>query len=619
MKAIATRLPWLTSALLLLALLVAWGSERVLQLEAPARQGAWSLVALLFFASSGLRLARAKSMQDAGKRLANKLGGMAQTSLLVCAILYYQWSQTGAGSALEGWLLAGWLACLLLPMPVILALDLVLSNKQPTLSERHVRDVGMATLTCALLSLSAIPAFLAISAHDKTFDLANSRAASPGESTKKLFDALGAGVEVHAFLAPNSELVEPLSSYFSQLPDVSYKRHDQLLEPRLAAELGVKHNRVVAISTVSPAGLRRTRRLELGERGAAARATLRDLDLLVSRALRPLARQQRTVYVLRGHDELSQDASRPSHKRISKLVQTLEPQLNLRFEPLGLSDGLATGVPEDAAALLLLGPERAYLPQEIKAIEGYLDRGGALLLAIEPSLTPAVSQPQASLSPLLGKMSVRLGAGVIASKQNILPTTRSKADRLNLITRQFEPHPAITSLATPSTREAVLLPSAGFLEILASPESEALLQPAKLILSPRGSWADLDDDLEYTPPKETRDSRAHAVAISPRQRPGGAKITPWRGIILADSTALSDLALEQSKGNEQLATDLIGWLLEDEELSGKIDRDVDVRIIHSRSGEEWIFYGTTLGAPLLVLLLGFWRTRRRSAGRTEEA
>ena len=121
MKAIATRLPWITSALLLLALLVAWGSDRVLQLEAPARQGAWSLVALLFFASSGLRLARAKSMQDAGKRLANKLGGMAQTSLLVCAILYYQWSQTGAGSALEGWLLAGWLACLLLPMPVILA------------------------------------------------------------------------------------------------------------------------------------------------------------------------------------------------------------------------------------------------------------------------------------------------------------------------------------------------------------------------------------------------------------------------------------------------------------------------------------------------------------------
>ena|GEM_PF-1929051 len=614
-----SRHPWITSALLLVTLAILWGSERALQLEASARVGAWSMALLLFALSFAMRFLRARSILDEGRALANKLGWMAQASMLACAILYYLWSQTGAGSQSEGWLLAGWLTGLLLPTALILALDLKLSNRHPVLSSRGVRDTAMATLSCALLALAAVPAFLAVRAHEQVIDLANSRAASPGDATRKLFAALGGSVEVHAFTAPNSELVEPLSSYFRQLPAVSYQRHDQLLEPQLAAELGVKHNRVVAISVVSEAGLRRTRRLELGERGAAARATLRDLDLLVARALRPLARDKRTVYVLRGHDELSRDASQPSHKRISKLAEVLEPQLNITFKPLGISDGLATGVPEDAAAVLVLGPERAYLEQEITALKGYLERGGSLLLAIEPSLTPAVSQPQASLSPLLEEMSVRLGAGVIASKQNILPRTRSKADRLNLITRQFEPHPAIASLATPSTREALLLPSAGFIEILASPDSEALLQPAKLILSPRGSWADLDDDLEYTPPKETRESRVHAIAISPRQRPGGAKITPWRGVVLADSTALSDLALEQSKGNEQLASDLIGWLLEDEELSGKIDREVDVRIVHSRSGEEWIFYGTTLGAPLMVLLLGFWRTRRRQRWRKEEA
>ena len=616
------RTPWLTSALLFAALALAWAGERTFALGGRERALAGGAIALLFVISLALRWWRGKRIDDPGRALANRGGLLAQSAMLLAPILYIVWTQTGSGSPSEPWLLGGWLSLSLIPLALSTGLDLLLARREPVLSEQRVKDMGMYTLACSIASLAALPGFQAARATDHVIDLAYNKSASPGDETRNLFRALasepGSKVEVHAFLSPNSDLSEPIAGYFNQLAGLSYQQKDQLIEPRLAEDLGVRHNRVIAISTTSKAGERRTRQVELGDSAAASRAMLRDLDLHIARALRPLARSRRTVYLLRGHEELSLDASRQRHKRISRLAEVLEPRLNIDIKPLGASDGLAMGVPEDAAAVLLLGPERAYLEQEVAALSTYLDNGGSLLVAIEPSLTPEVSQPQASLRPLLQKMSVRLGAGIVASKQSILPLTRSKADRLNLITRQFEPHPAIASLAAPSTRDAVLLPSAGFIETLASPDSAALLQPAKLILTPREAWVDLDDDLEYTPPEETRRSRVHAIAISPRQRPGGEKITPWRGVVIADATAFSDLAIERSQGNEQLAADLIGWLLEDEALSGNIEREVDIRIVHSRSGEEWIFYGTTLGAPLLVLLFGLFRTRARRSTKSDE-
>src|SRR5690606_17768915 len=51
---------------------------------------------------------------------------------------------------------------------------------------------------------------------------------------------------------------------------------------------------------------------------------------------------------------------------------------------LGLAQGLATDVPEDATVVLVLGPSQPFLPAEIEALDRYAKRGGHLLLALDP-------------------------------------------------------------------------------------------------------------------------------------------------------------------------------------------------------------------------------------------
>ena len=52
---------------------------------------------------------------------------------------------------------------------------------------------------------------------------------------------------------------------------------------------------------------------------------------------------------------------------------------------LTLQRGLGNRVPDDAAMVLVIGPQRPFLDEEVLAIAEYLERGGSVLFALEPS------------------------------------------------------------------------------------------------------------------------------------------------------------------------------------------------------------------------------------------
>ena len=56
--------------------------------------------------------------------------------------------------------------------------------------------------------------------------------------------------------------------------------------------------------------------------------------------------------------------------------------------PPARSTRLAQSVPEDAALVVVPGPKKPMLAEEIAALQGYRDRGGALFLMFEPTETP---------------------------------------------------------------------------------------------------------------------------------------------------------------------------------------------------------------------------------------
>jgi ABC-type uncharacterized transport system involved in gliding motility auxiliary subunit len=98
-----------------------------------------------------------------------------------------------------------------------------------------------------------------------------------------------------------------------------------------------------------------------------------------------LTGDRRKVYFLQGHGERSLD---PRGGSISQAIGTLGAQ-NIATAPLNLIESKT--IPEDASLLAIIGPKRALAPGEVQEIKAYLNRGGNLLLAIDPKTDPALN------------------------------------------------------------------------------------------------------------------------------------------------------------------------------------------------------------------------------------
>lgn len=98
-----------------------------------------------------------------------------------------------------------------------------------------------------------------------------------------------------------------------------------------------------------------------------------------------LTGDRRKVYFLQGHGERSLD---PRGGSISQAINSLQAQ-NIANAPINLIESKT--VPEDATLLAIIGPKRALAPGEVQEIKAYLNRGGHLLLAIDPKTDPGLN------------------------------------------------------------------------------------------------------------------------------------------------------------------------------------------------------------------------------------
>ena len=130
---------------------------------------------------------------------------------------------------------------------------------------------------------------------------------------------------------------------------------------------------------------------------------------------------------------------------------------------------------------------------------------------------------------------------------------------------------------------------------------------SKLVRARAGTFEDLDGDFKQD---DGEPSEEWSLAMAST---GGEGEDAWRAVVLGDVSLFSDVVLSVSKGNQILTVDATRWLVGDEELAGEINSEEDVKIQHSREGQEMWFYGVVFTPPALVLLLGglLMQLRRR--------
>lgn len=544
---------------------------------------------------------------------------------------------------------------------------------------RRVRSAAAAGLALTMAGIYGSLFVYAASGLGWKVDYSYFKTSRASESTRQLVRSItGDPVRVVAFFPEVNEVRAEVESYLRAVvkdaPKLKLELHDRLLVPKLAKELRVTQDGVIILSR---GGVNQT--LNVGAELEKARGNLKTLDRDFQEQLVKIARARRTAYLTVGHGELNDSARARSDApaRSAQVIRTLLQKQNFVVKDLGLGQGLANDVPDDASVVLVLGPTAPLSREELAALGRYGERGGKLILALDAdaiasadsiagtgvdrvpaspapaaagaanaapagggsggtpgaqasvgaATTQAASAASASVHDgLAGVVGLKFSGEVLANEKQHVRVRYNDSDRTRLVSNTFSSHASVSTLSRNAPRAAVVMFGAGSLALAEGSKAKVDFT----VRSMAGTFQDLNRDYSQQSDKEraevfnlaaavTRPLSAPAAAPVPAKPEPGKKEPPkeepkeLRAFVIADADALSDFVMGEVVGNQVLFVDAVRWLAGDESVQGLPNTEEDVRIEHTKQGDLGWFYATIFGAPSLVLGIGLLISRRSRA------
>ncbi|MCC5608821.1 Gldg family protein [Nostoc sp. CHAB 5834] len=377
---------------------------------------------------------------------------------------------------------------------VISGLGIIWQSYETNWWKRRSTQAGTNALvaTLAVLAILGLINFLGTRYHLRA-DLTEAQLFTLAPQSRELVRVLPQPVKVWVFdINQNPQDRELLENYQRQSSKFKYEYIDPQSRPGLAEKFGVKDYGEVYLESSDKRQLVQT--VNENERLSEIRLTSRLQQLTNSTTAK--------AYLLQGHGERQLS---PAKGAISQAVQALGDK---SFTTLPLNLGETSKVPEDAAVVIAAGPKRGLFEGEVKALQEYLNRGGNLLLMIDPNTDP-------KLNSLLQEWGVRLdnrlAVDVSGGSVGLGPATP-------LVT-EYGQHPITKDFDNGNSFYPIARP----LEITSVPGVEAtpLLQTKPY----PNSWAESDlqsEKLEFNEGKDMKGPLTLGVALTRKQTPKSA-------------------------------------------------------------------------------------------------
>jgi putative flippase GtrA len=501
----------------------------------------------------------------------------------------------------QGSLGAVWPILVLCGTLPVAAIDRLITLHPFRIPPRAVAETATQWLSASLAIALIFPVNYLASKNDVEWDVAYFRTTAAGESTLALVKNLSEPIQVTLFFPTGSDVGREVRPYFDALAAesngiIQVTQVDQALVPELAEELKIRDNGYVVFKQGDS-----TEKFKLADDLKKAKRDLKKLDQTAQEHLLKVAKGQRSAYFIVGHGEANFRERDDQLKKLNLMKKALESQ-NFKTGNLGVAEGLANAVPDDADLLILAAPEQPLLPEEVQTIGAWLDKGGAMLVMAEPG-----GDPLADLSARLG---VTLGTAPIAHASAHIRQSRGPSDRVLLATNRFGSHTSVKTLAKNGTTLAMVMPTAVSVE--KAPESTSKI--SALVRSFPDSWPDTVGDREKGPDEMGKVWDLAVAVTGELAQPSETGPKEWRAIVIGDMNWASDPVLQFSQGNQIFLLDGVRWLVGDDDISGAVNNEEDVKIQHTRD-EDWAwFYVTVIAMPLLVLGVGGVFVRMRGRG-----
>jgi hypothetical protein len=653
--AVKTSTPWWVSGVLLFGLLCLFAGQRVLAHMSKVSTVLTGLGLLCVVAATGARLWAFQ--RESGKRRQVEGIMLLSHAGVALALLVYFFVAKGASDKTYVVATVGWLILLGVSIIPLITTEISLGfterdwfpKRGTKLADEaavelfRVREMAMSGLSIALAAAFLMVTCNTAKERDIRKDVSYFKTSAPGSATVQMVNKMTEPLRVLVFFPEVNQVADEVEAYFRQLGKatgkVTVERHDRMLSPNLANKHQVRTDGTVVLlrgAEDPEEAADKDKKDADKDKGPqpssnekitlptdfqrARRDKLREFDGEVQKALMKVVRAKRVAYFSVGHGELNDpktagpmSAADPMAR--STLLKQLMSLLNYEVKDW---EGFGKPVPDEATILFVLAPRHALLPEELAAIDEFLDRGGSLLMSLDP-------EGEASLGVLEGRLGVKFVPETLADDKEFMVRTHNKSDHKLILTNQFSSHSSVTTLSRGGIRSGVLLIESGHLDS-ADWMVEKGAEPPKrtwVVRSMSTSFADKNDNNVFDEGEEKRDRYNVGAAIEDTSRLSdkgqSSSGEGMRAMVFADGELFSDVLLRQVPLVQALVVDAVKWLGGEEDLSGETVSEKDVLIEHTKSEDVVWFYLSLVGAPILILGLGLsgvmWR-RRRAERRT---
>jgi len=315
---------------------------------------------------------------------------------------------------------------------------------------------------------------------------------------------------------------------------------------------------------------------------------------LVRALIRLMTPEQRTVYFVIGHGELSPEGS--GQRSALRAAQALKDK-NYTVKTLNLA--AERKIPEDARALIIAGPLKPLLEDEVALIQSYLEKGGSLILLQDPlPLTNFGDAPDPLITYIQNTWGITLDNDLIFDLSSNQP--------LMAISATYNTEHAITR----GLNMIAVLPQARSVEISQNPEN---VTQTSLIQTARQSWGETDFEAlknnraEFNPEKDKQGPLSLAVAAENTQTKG-------KVVVIGNSLFIGDDFFD-TYGNSDLFLNAVDWAAQQENLINITPRTPRQRtfVIPGQWQQVSIFLTSICFLPGMILIAGVasWFARRR--------
>ncbi len=431
---------------------------------------------------------------------------------------------------------------------------------------------------------------LLVHRHKHRFDFTEGNLFTLAPQTKKFIANLPREVKLTAFYQIETPekiaFTNLISGYLEETDKIEITYVDPDKNPAVTKQYGVTTYGTIVLES----GTKETKIQNASE------------ENLTNALLKVTRDEQKVIYFLEGHGESQIESMENEGYQTAK--KNLE-QDGFIVKPLLL---LQTGeVPEDTATLVIAGPKKPLLAEEINSIQSYLDKGGAVMMLIDP-------KAKSGLDEFLKNWGIKLGGDIVLDPMSKL----FGGDFAAPVVNQYTVHD-ITSEFVLATIFPIIQ------SVRAIPNSK--IETVELLKTSGNSWGESDFEsgtVKFNPETDLKGPVPVAVVATKELEVKDAHKEegethdhnhshPKATLVVIGDSDFSNNRYSNFSGNGDFFLNTVSWLAEEENLISIRPKERKNTPIHLTSswGSAFFVLGV-LVFPGLVAATGlriWWRRR----------